>query len=127
MKCVLVIEDNPDNYRLIQYALSRAGYVVQRAGSGEIGVETAAPEMAFIVMDINLPGIDGYEATRQIRERLGPKAPPIIAITSSAMRGDREKVLDAGCSGYFEKPINPLTIIDQLHEALGGPLEDPDR
>lgn len=69
-------------------------------------------------MDINLPGIDGLEATRRIRQSAGNGDIPVIAITSYAMRGDMEKILAAGCSGYFEKPIDPLTIVDQIHAVL---------
>lgn len=120
MKKVLVIEDNKDNLRIMKYALERSGYEVISAERGEDGVEyavTAAP--FFIVMDINLPGIDGIEATRQIRASKADGKIPIIAITSYAMIGDREKILAAGCNGYIEKPIDPITIVDRIHEIIG--------
>jgi len=69
-------------------------------------------------MDVQLPGIDGLEASRRIRASAGD-AMPIIAMTSNAMRGDREKALAAGCTAYFEKPIDPITIMDQIHSILG--------
>jgi CheY-like chemotaxis protein len=117
---VLVIEDNPNNLRLITYALEREGYQVIGVNTGEEGVERAFSERPyFIIMDIQLPGIDGLEATRRIRASSTNGDIPIIAMTSYAMRGDRQKLLEAGCTGYFEKPINPLTIIDQIHEVLG--------
>ena len=74
----------------------------------------------IILMDIQLPGIDGYEATRQIKQLESMKNVPIIAITSYAMAGDRETVMEAGCSGYLEKPINPLTIMDQIEKIIKG-------
>jgi CheY-like chemotaxis protein len=70
-------------------------------------------------MDINLPGIDGLETTRRIRASESNGAVTIIAITSYAMYGDRSKVLEAGCSAYFEKPIDPLTIVDRIHQVIG--------
>jgi CheY-like chemotaxis protein len=121
MKKVLVVEDNKDNMRLISYALHRSGYAVIDAETGEKGVELAIRERPyFIIMDINLPGIDGLEATRRIRASDANGDIPIIAITSFAMYGDRAKVLDAGCTAYFEKPIDPLTIVEKIHEAIGA-------
>jgi CheY-like chemotaxis protein len=120
MKTVLVVEDNKDNLQIITYALQRAGYEVIAAETGEEGVELAvARRPFFIVMDINLPGIDGIEATCRIRASVIGGTIPIIAITSYAMRGDREKILSAGCNGYFEKPFDPLTIVDQIHKLIG--------
>lgn len=120
MEKVLVIEDNEDNLRLITYALQRAGYEVVKAITGEDGVELALKERPyFIVVDINLPGIDGLETTRRIRSSGMDGKIPIVAITSYAMAGDREKIMAAGCNAYFEKPIDPLTIVDSIHEALG--------
>ena len=120
MKKVLVIEDNRDNMRLITYALERSGYKVVPAETGEEGVELAIRERpCFIIMDINLPVIDGLETTRRIRASEADGEIPIIAITSFAMYGDRDKVLDAGCTAYFEKPIDPLTIVDKIHTLLG--------
>ncbi len=122
MKKVLVVEDNKDNLDLISYALRRGGYEVISAGTGEEGVELAIKEKpSFILMDINLPGIDGLEATRRVRNSEADGRIPIIAITSYAMRGDMEKILSAGCDGYFEKPIDPLTIVEQISKILEAP------
>ncbi|MBJ6752050.1 response regulator [Geomonas anaerohicana] len=116
---VLVVEDNVDNLRLITYALQRGGYRVVSADSGTSGVELAlSMNPAFIIMDINLPDFDGLEATRRIRSSEAHGKVPIIAITSYAMAGDMDKVLEAGCNGYFEKPIDPLTILDKIHALL---------
>lgn len=120
MKKVLVVEDNLDNLRLIAYALEHAGYEVIPAATGEEGVTLAIRERpCFILMDVDLPGIDGLEATRRIRASKANGDIPIIAITSLAMHGDRDKILRAGCTAYFEKPIDPLTIVDRIHEAIG--------
>jgi CheY-like chemotaxis protein len=119
MKRVLVIEDNKDNLRLITYALRRGGYDVISAETGEEGIDLASREIPyFIIIDINLPGIDGIETTRRIRNRPSEKRIPIIAITSYAMAGDMERILAAGCDGYFEKPIDPLTIVDSIQAIL---------
>jgi two-component system, cell cycle response regulator DivK len=121
MKKVLVVEDNKDNLRLISYALQRSGYEVISTDNGEEGVKLAIAEKPyFIIMDINLPSIDGLEATRRIRASEANGDIPIFAITSFAMDGDRSKVLDAGCTAYFEKPIDPLTIVERIHEAIGA-------
>lgn len=131
MKRALVIEDHPDNLRLMEYALRHAGYEVVAAMSGEDGVRMALESsFAFIVTDINLPGLDGYEVVRRIRRSPAHGAVPIIAITSHAMAGDRERILGCGCNGYFEKPIDPLTIVARIHQLLAtadqaGPEEQP--
>lgn len=120
MKRVLVVEDNKDNLRLITYALEHAGYEVFSAMTGEEGVALAIRERPFfIIMDINLAGIDGLEATRRIRKSKADGSIPIVAITSFAMFGDRDAILRAGCTAYFEKPIDPLTIVDSIHKAIG--------
>jgi len=124
MRTVLVIEDNKDNLKIITYALQRAGYAVITAESGEQGFELAVKKRPFfILMDINLPGIDGLETTKRIRSSEVDGSIPIIAITSYAMSGDRERILAAGCSGYIEKPIDPITIVEQLHKLLGKRAE----
>jgi CheY-like chemotaxis protein len=120
MKRVLVVEDNSDNLELIRLVLVRSGYEVLAAPTGKKGVDMAVRERPdFILMDINLPGIDGLEATKRIRVSKADGSIPIIAITSYAMRGDMEQILAAGCNGYFEKPIDPLRIMDDIHAILG--------
>jgi two-component system cell cycle response regulator DivK len=126
MTKVLVIEDNADNLKLITYALQRAGYAVISAERGEDGIELALREFpAFIIMDINLPGIDGVETTRRIRAAEADGRMPIIAITSYALAGDRERFLAAGCDGYIEKPVDPITLVERLHGILGPERERP--
>ncbi len=120
MKKVLVVEDNRDNLRLITYALRREGYEVVSAETGEEGVRMAISEKPFfIIMDINLPGIDGLETIRRIRSSEADGEVPIIALTSYAMEGDRNRIIAAGCNAYFEKPIDPLTIVEKIENALG--------
>jgi CheY-like chemotaxis protein len=119
MEKVLVIEDNKDSLKLISYALKRSGYEVVAAETGEDGVALAVTvRPRFIIMDIGLPDIDGIEATRRIKNAEACCNVPIIAITSYAMAGDRERVLAAGCVGYFEKPIDPLTIVEKIHAII---------
>ena len=120
MNKVLVVEDNKDNLRLITYALKRYGYEVMAAATGAegFGLALADPPL-FIIMDINLPDTDGIEVSRRLKETERTRDIPIVAITSHAMLGDRERVMAAGCNGYFEKPIDPLTIIDRIHKVIG--------
>jgi CheY-like chemotaxis protein len=141
VKRILVVEDNETNLYLIRFMLNKSGYEVIEAMEGQTGVELAAKEKPdLILMDIQLPDIDGLEATRRIRNAEGgmrnkieegpyskseipdPKSKikkiPIIALTSYAMVGDREKALEAGCTGYIEKPINPDTFIADMEKNL---------
>jgi len=120
MKRILVVEDNTTNLYLINFILEKKGYEVIQAKSGEEGVEVAIKEKPdLILMDIQLPGIDGMEATRRIRNSKANGKIPIIAITSYAMAGDKEKALAAGCTGYIKKPINPETFIAEIEKYLG--------
>ena len=115
MRKILVVEDNPDNMYLITFALEHAGYQVIQAFTGEDGVELALKERPdLIIMDLQLPGIDGLESTRRIRASKADNTVPIIALTSFAMAGDRQRALDAGCTGYMEKPLNPETFLGQI-------------
>jgi two-component system cell cycle response regulator DivK len=122
MTKVLVVEDNERNRYLISFLLKGDGFEVIEALTGEDGVEMAIREQPDIVlMDIQLPSIDGYETTRRIRASPGGEKVPIIALTSYAMTGDRERSLAAGCNGYVEKPINPDTIIGEIRTFLRNP------
>ena len=121
----LVVEDNPANMKLITKVLKKRGYESIHAICGEDGVEKAASEHPdIILMDILLPDINGFETTRRIRKIQSLKDTPIIAITSYAMAGDREKIIEAGCNGYFEKPIDPLTIMDEIETIIQGEREE---
>ena len=119
MKKVLVVEDNERNMYLISFILEKMGHRVLQADSGEKGIELASREQPdLVLMDIQLPGIDGLEAAKRIRQSGDV---PIIAITSFAMTGDRERLLAAGCNGYIEKPINPETIMGEIAAYLEKP------
>lgn len=121
MKKVLVVEDNEKNLYLITFILERMGHRVVAAPTGEAGVDLAQAERPdLILMDIQLPGIDGLETTRRIRATDSGAQVPIIALTSYALVGDREQVMGAGCTGYIEKPINPETIMAQIEGYLAG-------
>ena len=106
---VLYIEDNPDNMRLVQRALESRGYRLLQAKTGLAGVSIAeSEEVDLILLDINLPDIDGYEVAQRLRSstKISLTRIPIIAITANALKGDAEKALNAGCDVYMSKPIN---------------------
>jgi len=119
MKRVLVVEDNENNMKLICLVLKKHGYEPIQAFTGEEGVDKAIEERPdIILMDIQLPDISGLEAVERIRMVDDMQEILIIAITSYAMSGDRERMLDVGFEGYFEKPIDPLTIIKDIEKIV---------
>ncbi|MGR3310961.1 MAG: response regulator [Candidatus Brocadiales bacterium] len=119
MKKILVIEDTEDNMYLVCYILRNNGYKTIEARTGEEGVRLARKESPnLILVDIHLPDIDGFEVIRRIRESEINGEIPIVALTSYAMIGDREKTLKAGCTGYIEKPINPETFMGEVEKYL---------
>jgi two-component system cell cycle response regulator DivK len=119
MKRILVVEDNERNMYLIGFILRNNGYEVIKARTGEEGIELANKEKPdLVLMDIQLPGIDGLETTRRIRESELDGDTPIVALTSYTMTGDREKALKAGCTGYLEKPINPETFMADIEKCF---------
>lgn len=116
---ILVIEDNEQNLYLATFILEKNGYEVIKAKDGTTGVKLAIQEKPdLIIMDIQLPDIDGLEATKRIRASEVDGEIPIIALTSYAMTGDKEKALSAGCTGYIEKPINADTFIAEVERYL---------
>ncbi len=117
---VLLIEDNEQNRYLAAFLLQQHGHVVESASDGLRGVEVARELLPdAILLDIQLPGMDGYDVARALREIPALRDTPIIAVTSYAMPGDREKSLAAGCSGYVEKPIDPDTFVDEISKLAG--------
>jgi len=126
MKKVLIIEDNPNNLYMMRFIVTKLGHQVLEARDGASGVDMAKKNRPdLILMDIQLPILDGYAATQKIREDDTLAGVPIIAVTSYAMVGDREKTLEAGCTAYVEKPINPETFIQVLERYLKPPESDP--
>jgi len=116
---ILVVEDNNNNRYLIGYILGKHGYEVIEAINGEEGLELSLKERPdLILMDIQLPGMDGLETTKRIRSSEVDGRVPIIALTSYAMTGDKERALKAGCTGYIEKPIDPETIMANIESYL---------
>jgi two-component system cell cycle response regulator DivK len=118
-KRILVIEDHGENRRILRLLLTSAGYEVIEASTGEDGValaETARPDL--IVMDIDLPGVDGYEATRRIKANPALKQIPIVVVTSYALSGDDVKAFEAGCDAYVTKPFVPRQLLAKIREYL---------
>ena len=116
-KRILVVEDQEDNRKIMRDLLSSAGYEVIEAVTGSDGVAMAEAEVPdLILMDMQLPGIDGYEATRQIRAKPALRDVPIIAVTSYALNGDENKTLEAGCDAYFAKPFSPRKLLEKIRE-----------
>ncbi len=112
---VLLIEDNAQNRYLATFLLERSGYTVMEAVDGRAGIELAAATRPdLILLDIQLPSMDGYAVARALRSQDATAGIPIIAVTSYAMVGDREKAMAAGCIGYIEKPIDPDTFVAEI-------------
>lgn len=119
---VLLIEDNEQNRYLATFLLEQRGCTVVHAPDGPAGIERVGREaFDFVLLDIQLPGMDGYAVAQALRKTPGLAVTPIIAVTSYAMAGDREKALAAGCSYYIEKPINPETFVTEVMNHLGPP------
>ena len=118
-KRILVIEDTEDNRQIVRDLLESAGYELVEALDGLEGVAAAEREHPdLILMDIQLPGIDGYEATRRIRAVPALARVPIIAVTSYALSGDEAKTRAAGCDGYVAKPFSPRQLLAKIREFL---------
>ena len=120
-KKILLVEDNPVNRRLAEFLLRSQGYQVRAATNAQEAFDTIKAERPdLILMDVQLPGMDGLEATKKIKEEPTTRDIPVVAVTSYAMKGDREKALAAGCSGYITKPIDKDTFILEVATVLGG-------
>ena len=116
---ILVIEDNEQNLYLVRFILEQSGYEVFAAPDGQAGIEMAASlKPDIVLLDIQLPGMDGYAVARNLRRNPGIAGTPIVAVTSYAMPGDREKTMEAGCNGYIEKPIDPDTFVAKVEQHL---------
>jgi CheY-like chemotaxis protein len=116
---ILVIEDNEQNLYLVTFILERSGYPVVQARNGREGIEAASRVLpALILLDIQLPVMDGYAVAEALGKIPALADVPIVAVTSYAMVGDRERILAAGCAGYIEKPINPDTFMAEIEQHL---------
>jgi two-component system, cell cycle response regulator DivK len=121
---ILVVEDNERNLKLLRDVLEYAGYDVRVARTGEDGVALALKEPPdLVLMDLQLPGIDGTEALRRLRENPRTADIPVVAVTAQAMKQDRERVLEAGFNGYVSKPISVRAFPDQVRGFLSGGAE----
>lgn len=119
MKKVLLIEDNEANQYLIRFILEKNGLKVITTKNGLDGVKIALEKQPeLVIMDVQLPDINGLNATRKIREHPDGRDLKIIALTSYAMTGDRDKALEAGCTGYMEKPIDPKNFMIEIKKFL---------
>ncbi len=120
MTKILLVEDNEMNRDMLSRRLLKKGYDLVMAMDGEQAIEMARSESPdLILMDISLPGLDGWEATRRLKARPETQAIPIIALTAHAMAGDREKCLEAGCNDYDTKPVEFPRLLGKIQEFLG--------
>ncbi len=118
---ILYIEDNEQNFYLVSFILTARGHAVVWAKDGPSGIEAALRGPSdLILLDIQLPVMDGYRVARELRQHPALATTPIVALTSYAMPGDREKALLAGCTGYIEKPIQPRAFAAEIEAFLGG-------
>jgi two-component system, cell cycle response regulator DivK len=116
---ILYIEDNPMNMRLVRKMLKMGGYEMIEAVNGLDGLAMAAQERPMLILlDINLPDIDGTEVTAQLKANSELRHIPVIAVTANAMSGDRERFLEAGCDGYISKPLSKETLLETVAELL---------
>ncbi len=123
---ILLIEDNPQNRYLASFLLEKRGHEVVHAETGPEGLSKAvevAPDL--ILLDIQLPGMDGHAVAGRLKSDPELRSIPIIAVTSYAMTGDRERCIAAGAEGYIEKPINPETFVDEVERFIDPSVEEP--
>jgi len=121
---ILVVEDNERNLKLVRDVLEYVGYDVRVARTAEDGIALAVKEPPdLVLMDLQLPGIDGMEALRRLRENQRTADIPVVAVTAQAMKQDRERALEAGFNGYIEKPISVRAFPDQVRSFLSSGVE----
>jgi CheY-like chemotaxis protein len=118
---ILLVEDNEMNRDMLSRRLERKGYTIVMALDGQQAVDMAASEApALILMDMSLPVIDGWEATRRVKANEATKHIPIIALTAHAMQGDEQKAKEAGCDDYDTKPVDLPRLLEKMERLLGG-------
>jgi len=117
---VLVVEDNDMNMQLVEYLLEEGGYRIVKAASGEeaLTITRGGEPLDLILMDIHLPGMDGLSVVREMKSDTRTQNVPILALTAHAMRGDKDRFLEAGCDGYISKPIDVKTFISSIEQYL---------
>jgi two-component system cell cycle response regulator DivK len=121
-KRILVVEDQPDNRQILRDLLTNADFEVIEAEDGEAGLAAAAAHRPdLILMDIQLPGLDGCEATRRLKADAALQAIPVIAVTARALNGAEDKARAAGCDAYISKPISPRQLLAKVRECLSSP------
>ena len=121
MPRVLIVEDNLDNYELVRFLLERSGYETRWARTGREGILLARQEMPdLILMDLSLPEMDGWTATRQIKSDPELKRIPIAALTAHTLPGDRKRALEVGCDGYLSKPMNIALFNETVARLIAG-------
>jgi two-component system, cell cycle response regulator DivK len=121
MSKILIVEDNPANLTLATFLLQSAGYTVVSATNAETGVSLTKTEQPdLVLMDIQLPGMDGLEATALLKSDESTRAIPVIALTALAMKGDEERIIAAGCDGYIAKPLDYKDFLAKVARRLGG-------
>jgi two-component system cell cycle response regulator DivK len=120
MATILVIEDNPQNLKLAELVLHKAGHAVLSAASGEAGLELAGERQPdLVLMDVQMPGLDGLAVTRLLKNSPRTASIKVIALTALAMKGDAERILAAGCDGYLAKPYHYNDLVAAVQGALG--------
>jgi len=122
---ILVVEDNDMNMQLVEYLLEEGGYDIVKATSGEEALAITSDDVGLatfdlILMDIHLPGMDGLSVVRRMKSNDRTARIPILALTAHAMRGDKDRFLEAGCDGYISKPIDVKTFISSIEQYIKG-------
>ena len=118
-KTIMLVEDNPHNRKIFSAMLEHSGFSVVEAEEGNQAIETARrTKPALILMDLSIPGLDGWEVTRRLKADAETRHILIVALTAHAMRGDEERALQAGCDGYLSKPISPKKVVEEVKRYL---------
>jgi two-component system cell cycle response regulator DivK len=121
-KTVLLVEDNPHNRKIFSGMLAHAGFTIVEAEDGHQALAAIAKQLPdVILMDLSIPGVDGWEVTRRLKADARTKPVPIIALTAHAMRGDEERARAAGCDHYLAKPISPKKVVEEVRKILRLP------
>ena len=116
---VLLVEDNEDNFELVRFLLERAGFVVLAGHDGQEALEIARKELPdLILMDLSLPGIDGWTAARELKDDPNTTLIPLVALTAHTLPGDRKRAMESGFDGYISKPINVVNFGDSITKIL---------